>query len=737
MTKNNYPSDPNANQEAASYKEPVPSREYIKQVITQSKELLKIKELIEVIGVLPKHQEGFKNRVKAMLRDGDIVQTKKKQYKIANTLPTLKGKVVGHPGGYGFIISSETKEKLFCSAREMNKVIHGDDVLVKVVSQSKAGKAEVIIDQVLQHNTHSVVGKIYTEGNVTFLRPLNKKQPDVVIINPPKKQTSDYVCVDITHQPTLKSAPMGEISEIINPSKAKNIDVLLAIKSYQLPYEWSKAHLKHTKTYRKRISQPECEDEIKQGRKDLRALPFCTIDGKDAKDFDDAVYCESLADESWKLIVSIADVSHYIKPNDPLDQEAQKRGNSVYFPGTVIPMLPEELSNGLCSLNPKVSRFCLSCEMIIDKNGNIKSTHFYTSIIKSNARLTYKKVNTLLKNKNHKNWQELPNKLKKSLLNLNTLYAIQKKSRQTRGAIDIETNNIEFSISAKGKIKKIKLQKRKLSHCLIEECMLMANVCAARFLQQHNKTFLYRIHDQPKPEKIQALRELLDDLDIKFSKNANLSTTELSKILKQAKKKPYKHIIQTAVLRSFKQAKYSLENIGHFGLNYPSYTHFTSPIRRYPDLLVHRAIKDTLKPQQENHTEGKIAQMKQLADHLSQTERRADEATREVAERLKCEYASRHINDTFEGTISSVVSFGLFVDLDTIYTEGLLHISSLGKEYFVYDEIHHRLIGENSQKSYTVGERICVRISRVSIEDRRIYLEKTTSNSDNPNKQKT
>ena len=723
MAKSYYANDPDGKREAQTYAEPVPSREYIKQIIQQTDEKFKTKELIEFIGVLPQHQEGFKNRLKAMIRDGEILQTKQKRYKIAHTLPTVTGKVTGHPDGHGFVISPETPNKLFCSAREMTKVMHGDDVIVKIISQSTSGRAEVIIDKVIKHNTQSIVGKIYTEGRITFLRPLNKKQQDVVIITPPKKPISDYVCLTITHQPSLKSPPMGEISEIINPSRVRNMDVLLAIKSYQLPNEWKKAQLRHTKKFNKRIAKAECEIEIKKGRKDLRHLPFCTIDGKDAKDFDDAVYCQALDKQGWQLIVSIADVSHYIQPNDPLDEEAQKRGNSIYFPGQVIPMLPEELSNGLCSINPKVSRFSLSCEMQINSQGEVEQFAFYPSIIKSHARLTYKQVNNLLKSQNHKKWQEHPNKLKASLLNLRELHKVQKKARKQRGAIDVETQSVEFSISAKGKIKKIKCQKRKLSHRIIEECMLMANVCAANYLRQHNKLFLYRIHDQPKTQKIQALRELLNDLDIKFDQRDNPSPIEFAKILHHSKKKPYKSIVETAVLRSFKQAKYDMENIGHFGLNYPAYTHFTSPIRRYPDLLVHRAIKEAIAHQADKNQAQLTSKLKHLGEHLSHTERRADEATREVTERLKCEYASRHINDIFSGTISSVVNFGLFVDLDNIYTEGLLHISSLGSEYFMYDEIHHCLTGENSGKKYVVGGKVKVRITRVSIEDRRIYLE--------------
>lgn len=721
MSKNYYPEDPRSREEAKAYAEPVPSREYVKQILTQVDGDFKTKDLIEYIGVLPQHEKGFKNRLKAMLRDGEIIQTKKKHYKMAYKLPTIQGKVSAHRDGYGLIVSNEIPDKLFCPAREMHKVMHGDDVLVKIVSQSKSGRSEVIIDTVLQRNTHFVVGKMYIEGQTTFVRSLNKKQPDIVVIEPPKKPSSDYVCIEITHQPTIKSPPMGKIVELIKPTKY--MDVVLAIKSYQLPHQWTREQRRHTKKFHKRISKAKCEAEISKGRRDLRKLAFCTIDGKDANDFDDAVFCQTLDEKGWKLIVSIADVSHYLHPEDPLDKEAQRRGNSVYFPGQVVPMLPEELSNGLCSLNPKVSRFSLSCEMEIDHHGEVKQFSFYPSIIKSEARFTYKQVNNLLKSKNHKNWQQYSKKIHQSLLSLRQLYKAQKKSRRKRGAIDVETASLDFTISAKGQIKKIRRQDLKLSHRIIEECMLMANVCAARFLEQHDKAFLYRVHDQPKIQKVEALRELLDDLDIPFGRDKMPSPNAFAQVLQHVKKTPYKNIVQTAVLRSFKKAKYSVDNQGHFGLNYASYTHFTSPIRRYPDVIVHRAIKEVINGDDRVDKLSRNVQLRPLAEHLSCTEKRADEATREVIERLKCEYASHHINDIFEGTVSSVTNFGLFVDLDKVYAEGLLHISSLGREYFIYDDIHHCLRGEKSGKCYTIGTRIKVRLTRVSIEECRIYLD--------------
>lgn len=720
---NYYKNDPNSQRESELYKEPVPSREYIKQVIEQANEDLKTKDLINTIGVLLQHQEGFKNRLKAMLRDGEIIQTKQKYYRIANQLPMVKGKVSAHPDGYGFIHSPEIADKLFCPAREMQKVMHGDDVLVRIVSQSRSGRAEVIIDKVIQHNTQSVVGKLYTEGQTTFVRSMNKKQSDIVVINPPKKALSDYVCIDITHQPTLKSPPMGKISEVINPNKCRHVDVLLAIKSYQLPHQWTKAQHKWIKKFHKRIYREECEREIKQGRKDLRHLPFITIDGKEAKDFDDAVYCQFVEGGGWRLMVAIADVSYYVKPDDPLDQEAQRRGNSVYFPGQVIPMLPEQLSNGLCSLNPHVTRFAMCCEMEVNPQGEVTDYCFYPCIIKSSVRFTYKQINNLLKSKNHPNWQNYSHKVHQSCLQLRALYKAQKKARLKRGAIEVESDSLEFSISSKGKIKKIKKQKLKLAHRIIEECMLMANVSAAHYLEKHDKAFLYRIHDQPKIQKIQALRELLDDLNIHFDRDEIPPTSAFTRALYIAKKTPYHNIVQTAVLRSFKKALYSLENKGHFGLNYRVYTHFTSPIRRYPDIIVHRAIKEVISQERCADKESKKAQLRYLADHVSFTERRADEATREVTERLKCEYASHHINEVFEGTISSVTHFGLFVDLDNIYTEGLLHISALGSDYFIYDEIYHCLCGEKTKKRYEVGMRLRVRLTRVSIEDIRIYLD--------------
>lgn len=724
----NYQQDPCASEEIMKYKDPVPSREYILQTVKQAGKPLSKSEIMELLVVKPSHKKGFNFRLKAMVRDGQLFCNRRQMYGITDEMDQVEGRVIGHPDGFGYLETSHPRERYFLAHREMRKVLHGDIVLGFVMQKHKSHKNEVCISQVLQRNTLQIIGKIFREGDIAFVQSVNKRiNQDVIVTNPPKTKADDLVTVKIHYQPTEKSLPVGEVIEVIPSNKKMALETDIAIRSYQIPFEWTSTQINQSNRFSQTVTREARSKELKKGRVDIRHIPLCTVDGEDSKDFDDAIYAEPHA-QGWKLLVAIADVSQYVKPNDCLDKEAKNRGNSVYFANRVVPMLSENISNGVCSLNPNADRFCLCCEIIVNQQGQLVNYTFFEGLMRSAMRLTYKKLDHLHKSQNSKHWEDIDKSLQQPINNLHKLYTILKQSRKARGGIDIETQEVSIQLSKCGKIKKIKLSKRRRSHKIIEECMLLANICAAKFLIKHKQPFLYRVHGEPKADRISHLIELLNDLGIKHELKNSVSTQAFAKLLRKTRKSNMAHMISIAILRSFRQAAYSTENIGHFGLNYSEYTHFTSPIRRYSDLLVHRQIKRVL--HKDTSTSVNQRELENLGEHLSFTERRADEATREVITTLKCEYAAHHQGKFFTGTISSVLPFGAFVDLEGIYIEGLLHISNLGRDYFHLDTIHHRLVGENSGKVYQLGDRLEVRLDSVDITEKRIEL--SLANGVNP-----
>lgn len=702
--------DPYLERERTQYEHPLPSREFILQVMAEQGIPLAEEKLKKLLAIAAGEEEIFNRRLSAMLREGQIMRNRKGDLCVVEKLDLIKGKVQGHADGFGFLVPDDGSEDLFLGPKEMHKVLHGDRVMVREIGVDRRGRREGVIVEVLEHKTTRLVGRLYSEHGVLFVEAENRRISQGILI--PQEETKgaragQVVMVEIIQQPGRHTRPVGHISEILGNYADAGMEIEIALRKHDLPYEFSPAVRKQAERLSATVSK-----EDTAGREDISHLPLVTIDGETARDFDDAVYCERNG-KDFRLYVAIADVSHYVCHGDALDREALDRGNSVYFPRRVIPMLPEALSNGLCSLNPGVDRLCMVCEMDIDSHGVLRHYRFYRAVMHSAARLTYTEVAAMLENKAEetKRYQALAP-------HIHLLYKLFKgllKVRKKRGAIDFETTETRMVFNDDGKIEKILPVQRNDAHRLIEECMLAANVCASDFLQKHQHPALYRIHEGPVPEKLEALRSFLKEFGLQLSGGDTPHAADYARTLDKIKDRPDRQLLQTVMLRSLRQAVYSPDNLGHFGLAYESYTHFTSPIRRYPDLLVHRAIKATLEGKTYNPGD-----WTGLGKHCSQTERRADEATRDVESWLKCFYMQDKIGEIFDGVISGVTGFGLFVALDDIYIEGLVHISELPSDYFHFEATRHRLTGERSGKSYRLGDRLQVKLVRVDLETTKI-----------------
>ena len=594
----------------------------------------------------------------------------------------------------------------------MAKALHGDRVLVRVTGTDHKGRAEGAIVEVLERVNAKVVGRVLVEHGIAVVVPENKRINQDILIMPEKGvqvQPGQVVMVDIVEQPTYHSQPIGRISQVLGNYADPGMEIEIALRKHDLPFEFSAKTLEEAKALPEKIKKSEYA-----GRTDLRDLPLVTIDGETAKDFDDAVFAEKTG-RGWKLYVAIADVSHYVKSGMALDKDAMDRGNSVYFPRRVIPMLPEKLSNGLCSLNPDQERLAMVCEMDINAQGVIKKYAFYRAVFKSKARLTYTQVwdwlsgNAKPESAIHK--ATLPN-----LQTLHTLFKVLLKARHKRGAIDFETTETMMVFNDQGKIDNIVPVHRNDAHRIIEECMLAANVCAASFLEESKHPCLYRVHQGPTPTKLENLRRFLQEFGLGLPGGDKPTAKDYAVLLEKIKERPDAELLQTTMLRSLSQAVYSPDNQGHFGLSYERYAHFTSPIRRYPDLLIHRSIKTVL-----DGTEYKPGgSWEEIGEHCSMTERRADEATRDVDKWLKCYYMRDRIGEEFSGTVSSVVAFGVFVALDSVYVEGLVHVSDLGEDYFKFDPVKQQMLGERTGKRYRLGDRVQVKLVRADLESGRI-----------------
>ena len=642
------------------------------------------------------------------------MRNRKGAYILPERASLTPGRIQGHPDGYGFLIPDDRSADIFLDQHQMAKVLHGDRALVRLTGVDRKGRPEGSIVDVIERANTRVVGRVLVEHGLVFVVPENKRIAQDILVPPEKRakirpQSGQVVMVDIIEQPSKFSKPIGRISEVLGNYADPGMEIEIALRKHDLPFEFSKGALDENRALPDSIRKADLA-----GREDLRGLPLVTIDGETARDFDDAVYCEKKG-RGWRLVVAIADVSHYVQPGMALDSEAMERGNSIYFPRRVIPMLPEKLSNGICSLNPDVDRLAMVCDMEIGAGGAIGKYRFYRAAFRSQARLTYNQVWSWLSGAAQPE-TEVHTGLQPQLLNLYKLFKTLHAARGERGAIDFETTETQMVFNEQGKIENIVPVVRNDAHRIIEECMLAANVCASDFLAGHKQTCLYRIHEGPSAEKLKNLRTFLGEFGLALGGGDDPRAKDYAVLLEQVKQRPDFQLLQTVMLRSLKQALYSPDNVGHFGLAYEHYTHFTSPIRRYPDLLVHRAIRAVL-------AGAKYAPAGNWDDiglHCSATERRADEATRDVESWLKCFFMKERIGEEFDGTISAVTAFGIFVALDTIYIEGLVHVSELGADYFQFDNIKHQMLGERTGQRFRLGDRVRVRLVRADLESNKI-----------------
>lgn len=727
----------------------IPSREDILGILRSAAAKHDAQQIAAALGVPSDEHDGLMRRINAMERDGQIKQDKTGFYHVQSKENFVAGRISSHRDGYGFLIPDDGSVDVYLPEREMQRVLNGDRVLVRVVGTDRRGRLEGSIVEVLDRaNTH-IIGRLLNENGMWIIAPEDKRiSQDVVLVGSVgQAKAGQVVSVQLTEQPTRYAKPAGKIVEVLGDVDDPGMEIEIAVRKFGVPHIFSDAALKSAGKLPTEVQPIDLKDRV-----DLRDIPLVTIDGEDARDFDDAVYCEPTKVgrvSGYRVIVAIADVSHYVKPNDALDKDALLRSTSVYFPRRVIPMLPEKLSNGLCSLNPEVDRLTLVCDFVITAHGDVKGYQFYPAVIHSAARFTYTEVAAILANTKgpeaNKRTELVPH-----LLHLQAAYRALLEARHLRGAIDFETTETYIVCNAAGKIEKILPRTRNEAHKLIEECMLGANVCAADLLIRHKHPGTYRIHATPTKEKLTQVRTYLQPLGLSLTGGDKPSASDYADLMKKIKDRVDAPILQTMLLRSMQQAVYSPDNIGHFGLSYDAYAHFTSPIRRYPDLLTHRAIKAILagkkyeptgidlgslnssvsnavrKQQIIDKTEGKQKKDATIWDalgvHCSANERRADEASRDVEAWLKCYYIRNKLGEEFTGTISGVTQFGIFVQLDDLYIEGLVHVTELGADYFQYDEARHELRGERTGKRYQLTDRVKVQVTRVDLDARKIDL---------------
>jgi len=716
----NSTKDPYAQREAEKYENPIPSRELILQLIEHAGKPLRREEIAEAFSLEAEDQlEALRRRLRAMERDGQLLFNRGKKYCLVNNEDLIAGRIIGHADGFGFLKPDDGSDDLFLSPREMNPLLHNDRALVRIAGVDKKGRREGAVVEILQRNTHQVVGRLYKEDGFTYVVPDNKNIAQTVLVEKGgvgKAKQGQIVVAEIVEQPTKLHQPIGRIIEVMGEHMAPGMEIDMAIRSYELPNQWPDELLEEIKPLKK-----EVPESAKQDRVDLRKIPLVTIDGEDARDFDDAVYCQKTP-KGWKLLVAIADVSHYVQINSALDKEAQKRSTSVYFPEQVIPMLPEILSNGLCSLNPHVDRLCMVCELYINEEGQVTRSRFFDAVMSSHARLTYNEVAKMLVDGD----KELAEKYKALMPHLQELYALYKVmrvSREQRGAMDFDTQETRIVFGAERKIEKIVPVVRNDAHKLIEEFMITANMAAARFLNSKKMPKLLRIHEGPSADKLLNLKTFIGELGLSLGGGAKPTPLDYMHLMESIKDRPDAHLIQTVLLRSMSQAVYSPELKGHFGLALDAYAHFTSPIRRYPDLLVHRAIRHCLQGKPVESFFYGVPDMVVLGEQCSAYERRADDATRDVVSWLKCEYMMDKVGEEFPGIISAVTSFGFFVELAEIYVEGLVHISNLAQDYFHFDATSHQLRGERTGVNYRLGDSVKVRVARVDLDEKKIDFE--------------
>jgi len=666
-------------------------------------------ELADRLEVGRRGRGSYEQALAGLEASGLVVRNRTGALLVAKRIALVAGRVEGHRDGHGFLVPDEGGAPIFLAPAEMRQVLHGDRASVRIAGRDHRGRPSGTIVEVLARATRRIVGRLHEEHGVWFLVPEDRRIAQDILVPPAERgraKAGEVVTVELIAQPSKHAQPIGRVAEVLGRYADPGMEIEIALRKFDLPHEFSKKASAAARALPDKLG-----DEDLRGRRDLRALPLVTIDGETAKDFDDAVYCERDG-RGYRLFVAIADVSHYVHDGAPLDDDARERGTSVYFPRRVIPMLPEKLSNGLCSLNPEVDRLAMVCEMAITPKGVVARYEFYAAAIRSHARLTYTEVWQMLDSGRASPGRE---RIFPHLRTLHDVFGRLAEERSRRGAIDFETIETRMVFDASGKIEKIVPETRNDAHRVIEECMLAANVCAGNFLTERNHPVLYRVHDVPAPEKVTMLREFLAELGLNLPGGDAPRPKDYAQLIERIKARPDFALLQTILLRSLKQAVYSPDNAGHFGLAFEAYVHFTSPIRRYPDLLVHRAIKALLAG---GRYEG--IDWDALGRHCSETERRADDASRDVENWLKCYYMQDHVGGTYSGVVTGVTPFGLFVTLDDYFVDGLVHISELGRDYFHFDAARHMLLGERTGKRYRLADRMDVKLVRVDLESRKI-----------------
>ena len=730
--------DPYADREAARYEQPIASREMILQLLSAADGPMEAEELAEKLALTaPERFEAMSARLRAMVRDGQLLQNRKGGYVPAEQVDLVAGSVIANPDGFGFLRPDAGGDDLFLPPYEMRKAMHGDRVLASVTGTDRRGRQEGAIVEVLERRLNRLIGRFILEDGVSYVEPDDRRIQRNILIPPEARgdaQAGQLVVCELTRAPDARRPPMGKVLTVLGERLTASLAVQAAIHGHDIPHEFPQEVLDQA------AAVPlEVEPATVRERADIRDLPLVTIDGEDAKDFDDAVWCEPNR-EGFRLVVAIADVSHYVRPGTPLDDEAQKRATSVYFPGFVVPMLPETLSNGICSLKPKVDRLCFVCDMQIDRKGEVTGSKFYEATMHSHARLTYTQVWNAVDEaalpEDREDALGRIGSLLPQIQRLHQLYQVLAKARAKRGAIEFESSEVRFVLDAKGEVSQAGMLQRNDAHKLIEECMIAANVEAAKFLIGAEVPAPYRIHDRPPEQKYADLLEFLKEFQLRMPPWSKVHPRDFTQLLKTIRERADSTLIESVLLRSQSLAVYQPENVGHFGLALEAYAHFTSPIRRYPDLLVHRAIKHALSGAQPEKFRYSPSAMAQLSLQSSERGRRADEASREVDERYRAAWMEKHVGSEFDGVISGVTSFGLFVELDDSKVNGLIHVTQLPNDFYHFDPIRKTLTGQRTDREFRLGDRVSIIVMKASVEDRKIDFKLVGEGGDRPMQQR-